>query len=172
MDFSTLIAARYSVRKYDPRPVPGEVLEKVLEAGRLAPTAHNNQPQRVLVVRSDEGMQQLRQTTGCLFDAPMALVVCADRGASWKREGDGWDSAEVDGAIVATHMMLAAAEEGLGSCWVDWFDAALLRQLLALPEEFAPVCLMPLGYPAAGSRPSRLHASRKPLEETVFFEHF
>ena len=110
MEFLELAQKRYSVRSFSQRPVEQEKLEKVLEAGRLAPTATNAQPQRILVLQGQEEMNRRGQCTKFTFGAPMALVVCADKEAAWVRGCDGKNHAEIDACIVATHMMLEAAE--------------------------------------------------------------
>jgi len=172
MNFMELVKARYSVRSFDPRPVEKEQLDLVLQAGQLAPTAANRQPQRILVVASDEGMEKLKDCTPYTFDAPMVLLVCTDISLSWKRKYDGDDSGVVDAAIVATHMMMAAAELGLGSTWVGSFDPDALRTVFSIPETLIPVCLLPMGYPSAASQVPPSHFTRKDIFETVAYDSF
>ena len=167
MDFFKLCRARYSVRKFAPTPVEDSLLRQVLEAGAAAPTAKNLQPQRVYVLRSPEAMDKLRALTRCAFDAPMALLVCADVRAAWVNPFNGRSSAEMDASIAATQMMLQAAELGLGTTWCCWVDFPKAREVFALPEGIEPYCLLPLGYPAPGCAPSPQHTVRKPLTETV-----
>ena len=112
MDFLNLAAQRYSVRKFTDKPVGREVLDQILKAGYLAPTACNLQPQRILVINQQESLEKLRRCTPCHFDAPAALLVCYEKDACWKRKYDGKDSGDIDASIVTTHMMLEAQELG------------------------------------------------------------
>lgn len=170
MEFLDLAKGRCSVRKYADRPVEEEKLAAVLEAGRVAPTACNNQPQRILVVRSPEGRAKVAKAART-FDAPVVLIVCADREESWTREYDGMVSAQIDASIVTDHMMLQAAELGLGSCWICWFQPEVLRAEFQLPPQWEPVNLLVLGYSAAPAADPRRHDRlRRPLKETVFWE--
>ena len=167
MDFEKLSAERYSLRKFSDRPVEQEKLDLILEAGRNAPTAHNLQPQRIFVIRTPETLEKADGCTGSHFHPPVILVVAYDPETSWKRETDGKDHGEIDAAIAATQMMLQAADLGLGTTYVGMFEPEKL--LAAFPEMQGtmPVAMLTLGYPAEGAHPSRLHASRKPLEELV-----
>ena len=170
MDFATLSAERYSLRKFSDRPVEEEKLLAVLESGRNAPTAHNNQPQRILVLRSTEALEKVDGCSGVHFHPPVMLVVSYDPETAWKREGDGKNHGEIDAAIAATQMMLEAADLGLGTTYVGMFDPEKLHA--AFPEQLkglVPIALLPLGYPAEGAHPSRLHTDRKPLEELVTY---
>ena len=142
-------------------------MTQILEAGRAAPTACNFQPQRVFVIRSAEAREKLKKCTRCHFDAPVVLLVCCDKRASWKRKYDGADSGVVDASIVTTHMMLAAEALGVGSCWVMHFNPAVVRSEFALADELEPVALLPMGYPAAEAAPIAMHFERKPLIELV-----
>ena len=165
MDFQTLSAARYSLRKFDSRPVEQEKLDLILEAGRNAPTAHNYQPQRIFVLRTPGTLEKADACSGSHFNPPVMLVVCYDPAVSWKRETDGKDHGEIDAAIAATQMMLQAADLGLGTTYIGKFEPG--RLLEAFPEMAGtcPIALLPLGYPAEGAHPARLPTDRKPLEE-------
>ena len=167
MDFKTLSAARYSLRKFSSRPVGQEELDLILEAGRNAPTAHNYQPQRIFVLRSPEALEKIDACTGSRFHPPVMLVVAYDASVSWKRETDGKDHGEIDAAIAAAQMMLQAADLGLGTTYVGMFEPD--KVLAAFPEMAGtvPIALLPLGYPAEGAHPARLHTDRKPMEELV-----
>ena len=167
MDFAALSQARYSLRKFSGRPVEDETLELILKAGQNAPTAHNLQPQRFFVLRSPEALEKVDGCTASHFHPPVMIVVCADPAVSWKREYDGKDHGEIDAAIAVTQMMLQAADLGLGTTFIGLFDPEKL--MTAFPEMagLVPVALLPIGYPAEGAHPSRLHADRKPLEEFV-----
>ena len=163
MDFEKLCAERYSLRKYADRPVEAEKLEKVLEAGHNAPTAHNLQPQRILVMQSKEALEKAEECTACKFHAPVILVVAYDPAKAWNREGDMKNHGEIDATIAATQMMLQAADLGLGTCYVGMFSQEKLHELF--PE--IATAMFPLGYPAETAHPSRLHTDRMPLDEMV-----
>ena len=172
MNFLELAKERYSVRKFSDKKVEREKLDAILEAGRCAPTAVNYQPQRILVLESPEALEKLKKCTPCHFDAPLALLVCYDRGVSWKRSFDGHDMGEVDASIVTTQMMLEAAALGLGTTWVGYFDPEAVKREFALPGWLAPVAILPAGYPAADAAPAPFHEKRLAREETVFFNSF
>lgn len=167
MDFKTLSAARYSLRKFSSQSVEREKLDLILEAGRSAPTAHNYQPQRVFVLQTPEALEKADACSGSHFHPPVILAVCYDPAVAWKRENDGKNHGEIDAAIAAAQMMLQAADLGLGTTYVGMFDAEKL--LAAFPEMAGtvPIALLPLGYPAEDAHPARLHTDRKPLEELV-----
>lgn len=171
MSFTELIKQRYSVRKYDERPVEEEKLHKILEAGRLAPTGCNYQPQRILVVK-DEDLQKINECSPCIFGAPTVLVICYDKTVSWKSRS-GRDIGDVDATIVLTQMMYQAQELGIGSLIVGIYKEPLLRERFNIPDTYQIVSLMLLGYPAQDCEPHlQLHFERKPLEETVFYGSF
>jgi len=171
LEFSNLIKGRYSVRKFSAAPVEKEKLNAILEAGRVAPTAHNSQPQRILVIEDRAALDKLPDCTPCHFNAPLALLVCTDNSACWRRE-DGKLSGEIDAAIVCTHMMLEAANLGLGCTWVMMFDPEKMREAYNIPENIVPVTFLPIGYPAENARPSRLHGDRKSSDETIVYNQF
>ncbi len=166
-DFMRLIADRYSVRKFDGRALEPEVIEKILRAGQLAPTACNRQPQRIAVINSPEGLEKLHRCTECHFNAPAALLVCHDREACWKRGCDGKPSGDIDAAIVTTHMMLAASALGVGTTWVMHFIPEAVRQEFAVPERLEPTALLVMGYPAPDAAPYPGHLERKPIEQVI-----
>ena len=172
MEFTNLIEERYSVRSFKPEHLPNGVLEKILRAGHLAPTGCNYQPQRILVLNTDESMEKLRSCTKCHFGAPTALLVCHNTAESWVRKYDGALSSPVDAVIVATHMMLAAHDAGVGCCWVMHFDPAAVREAFGIPAGVEPAALLGLGWPAGDARPLPLHFKARPLEETVVYDHF
>ncbi|MHB8064572.1 MAG: nitroreductase family protein [Ruminiclostridium sp.] len=173
MKFINLAGDRYSLRKFSDKPVEKEKLDLVLKAGQLAPTAGNLQPQRILVIESSDALEKLKKCTPCHFNAPVALLVCYDNGASAKRNYDNYDTGEADASIVATHLMLQITDLGLGSTWVARFDPAAVRKEFSLPEHFVPVALLPMGYPAEDAAPNeQMHNHRKSLEDTVFYNHF
>jgi nitroreductase len=171
MNFMELSQARYSVRNYAATPVEEEKLNQILEAGRIAPTAANKQPQKVYVLKSEEALGRMRAATRMMYNAPLALLVCYDDTLSWKATvehfGEDYEGGEVDAAIVTTAMMMEATELGLGTLWARGFNAANIAAAADLPEHIHPVCLLLVGYPAAESVPGKMHTMRKPLAETV-----
>lgn len=173
MDFATLATEkRYSCRSYLARPVEGEKLNAILRTAHAAPTAVNRSPQRILVIQSPEGMEKLARCTRYTYGAPMALVVCYHRDEAWVRSYDGKMGGDIDAAIVASHIVLQAADLGLGSLWVGHFDPAVLRVEFQLPEEIVPVAIIDLGYPAEDGGPSNAHWQRRPMEDTLVYESF
>lgn len=167
MNFQELSAARYSLRKFDPRPVEQEKLELILEAGRNAPTAHNKQPQRFFVLQSPVALEKADACMGCHFHPPVIIAVGYDAGASWHREQDGKDHGEIDAAIAVTQMMLQAADLGLGTTYVGMFEPEKLRAAFPEMEGLHLVAMLPLGYPAETAHPARLHTQREPMEHFV-----
>ena len=172
MEFEKLIAERYSVRKFRDERLSEEDVEKILNAGHLAPTGCNYQPQRVLVLNTDESMEKLRSCTKCHFGAPSAMLVCYNSDETWKRPYDGALSAPVDAAIVATHMMLEAHNIGAGSCWVMHFNPEAMRKTFDIPENIIPAALLVMGYPAPDSEPIELHSKFRPMDEVVVYDRF
>lgn len=166
MNFLELVKARYSARRYAARQVETEKLDYILECARLAPSAVNFQPWRFRVITDRAALQALQQCykREWLATAPCVVVACVDHEASWHRRSDGKDHADIDVAIAVDHLCLAATEQGLGSCWVCNFDVASCREVLALPETWEPVVLVPLGYPE--DTPTEKH--RRPMEELCF----
>ena len=170
MEFKEVIEKRYSCKKYSSRKVEPEKLSAILEAGRLAPTAKNLQEQRIYVLQSEESLSIVDSATPCRYGAPVVLAVAFDRNNVFTYPGGKRDSGVEDAAIVATHMILAAADEGVDSCWLNFFDPEKLAAALGLPENEEILMLMDLGYAAEGSGPLPNHESRKPLSETVIYK--
>ena len=172
MNFEKLIKERYSVRNFKTEHLSDEVINKILEAGHLAPTGCNYQPQRILVLNTDEAMSKLRDCTKCHFGAPTAMLICHNKEESWIRKYDGALSSPVDSAIVTTHMMLAAHNEGVGCCWVMHFDPAAMRESFNIPESIEPLALLVMGYPAEDAKPIEMHYKTRPIDEVVFYDSF
>lgn len=167
MDFLSLAKARYSCRKYKPDPVPTEVLDKILEAGRVSPSAHNNQPYRLIVVQSPEGLEKVRKT-GKVYTSPVAIIVCGHTGEAWENNFDSRKSTETDAAIVTDHMMLEAASLGVASLWMCWFDRAEIKRDFALDDQLDPISILLLGYAEGEARsPERHDQYRRKLDELV-----
>jgi nitroreductase len=169
MEFTELIERRRSVRGYRPDPVEPDKLRRVLEAARLAPTACNRQPFRILVVSTRGREQELRRIYHAPWFASAPLIVCACGlpKENWVRR-DGKNYNDVDVTIAMDHLILAAANEGLGTCWIAAFDPAAAREVLALPPNVELVAVTPLGYPAE----TPVGPGRRPLEELVYYEHW
>lgn len=170
MDFLELIKNRYSCRSFSDKPVEKEKLEKILEAGRVAPTGRNYQPQRILVLQDPKKLEQLSQCTTYGWNAPVIMIVCYDKNISWKRKFDGKDGGTMDASIVATHMMLEIENLGLGTTWIGSFDPNKIKEVYNIPEHYEVVALLPVGYKSANSVPSSLHEKRNTLEEIVFWD--
>ena len=167
MEFKEVVRNRYSCKKYGDRQVEPEKLEAILEAGRLAPTAKNLQEQHIYVVQSPEVLGRIDAVTPCRYNAPTVLVVAYDRNNVFTYPGGRRNSGTEDATIVATHMILAAADEGVDSCWVNFLDPDKLAEVLGLPENEDVLMVMDLGYAAEGAGPLPNHGSRKPLSDTV-----
>ena len=170
MEYSDLISARYSVRAYRPDPVEDEKLQVVLEAARLAPTAANRQPFRIIVMQTTGREEEISSIYGrpWFVQAPLVIGVCAISSLAWVRESDRFNARMIDTAIVMDHLILAAANLGLGTCWVAAFNPQAARSVMQLPEEVEPVIFTPLGYPADQPGPKK----RKPLSELVSYERW
>ena len=167
MEFSEVIKKRYSVKKFDGRKVEKEKLNEILEAGRLAPTAKNLQEQKIYVVESDEKLAKIDKLTPCRYNAGTVLVVAFDKNNLYTYPGGKSDSGIEDATIVATHMLLAATNANVDSCWVNFFNPEDMQKELGLPENEEVVMMMDLGHGASDAKPLDNHYSRKELKETV-----
>ena len=170
MEYSELIAARYSVRAYRPDPIEDEKLKAILEAVRLAPTAANRQPIQLIVMHTAGREAEIGKIYGkpWFVQAPLVIAVCAISSQAWVRESDRFNARLIDAAIVADHLILEATNQGLGTCWIAAFNVEAARSVLQLPEQVEPVIFTPLGYPA--NEPGQ--KIRKPLNELVRYEHW
>ncbi len=167
MEFSEVVKNRYSCKKYSDREVEDFKLKKILEAGRLAPTAKNLQEQKIYVIQSDEYLAKIDKATPCRYGAPVVLAVAYNSNEVFLYPGGKRDSGLEDATIVATHMMLAAANEGVDSCWLNFFNPDELAADLGLPENEEIIMLLDIGYAADGAGVLPNHFSRKELDETV-----
>lgn len=168
MSFMDLCKSRYSTRKFTDKPVEQEKLDYILEAGRIAPTGRNLQPQKVYVIKSAEAVAKVREAAAPMgYNAPMMLVVGYDKNISAKADvwGETYDLGESDAVIVATSMMYAAEDVGIGTLWARGFNSRKVAKALDLPDNIEVVCLLDLGY--SDCEPSPKHFDRKPLAETV-----
>ncbi|MBO6106787.1 MAG: nitroreductase family protein [Stomatobaculum sp.] len=166
--FFELAKARYSVKGFDGKPVEPEKLQQILDAGNVAPTAKNNQPQRIYVIQSEDALAKARALTPCTYKASTVLLFTYNKDEVFLYPGaEMVSSGAEDVSIVATHIMLEAADLGVGSCWVNFFEPAKAKELFNLPDNEVPVLLMPLGYPAEGIAPLENHMKKKALDQTV-----
>lgn len=153
MEFSDIIRDRYSCKKYDGRQLSQEQLSAILEAGRLAPTAKNLQEQHVYVIQSEEGLAKVDEVTPCRFGAPTVLLVAFNKDDVFTYPGDKRTSGVEDATIVATHMLLAAANEGVDSCWINKFDPERACEAFGLPADEDVLMFLDLGFAAEGVTP-------------------
>lgn len=170
MTFIQLAHQRYSVRKFSPKPIEPEKLNAVLEAARLAPTAKNLQAYHIYVVNSPEGMEKMRTLTSCHYGAPTVLIFTKNTQEEWHHPQEQERTSGVqDASIVATHAMFAAAEQGLGTCWLNFFSPQEVSRAYNLPAHEVPVLLMPIGYAADDCTPADRHQERKELKDVVTY---
>lgn len=192
MDFRDISKMRVTVRKFDPRPVEKEKLDLILEAGRWSPTAVDFQPQRILVLRTPERLDLVRQFCTFGFDqkyadlaeecgaadrsknvyyygAPLVFLVCWDKTVCWTHPQNGQSSGSTDATIVTTHMMLEAASLGLGTVWISYFDHDKARALLGIPEHYEINGMLYVGYPSKDFTPNpKMSGKRYPIAHTCF----
>lgn len=172
MEFIDLIKERFSVRSFSDKKVEEKKIEKIIEAGHLAPTGCNFQPQKILVIESEDAISTLKKCTRCHFDAPLAMLVCYDKERCWTRKYDGEQSGVVDASIVTTHMMLKAWEEGVGSTWVMHFDPFAMRTEFNIPDNIIPVALLVMGYAADDAEPKHYHNEFREIDDVVTYNKF
>lgn len=181
MDFFDVIRTRRSVRSYRPDPIPGDVLDLVLEAARIAPSACNRQPWRFIIVKDEATKRKLvlacnDQRWIWIAEAPVIIIACGnnkiyDYGNNHGGYMGGM-SMLVDVSIAFTHLILAARAEGLGTCWIGWFSNDQVKKLLNMPEDWNVVALTPLGYPSVRNEAFREPCNRKSVEEIVSTDEF
>ena len=171
MSFLEMAEARYSVRDYTDKMVEQEKLKKILEAAHVAPTAANKQPARLVVVQEEEGLKKIGKAAN-IYGAPLAIIVCSDHTKAWTRPFDQKKTTDIDATILTDHMMMEAAELGLGSVWICYFKPDVIRQEFQLPDTLEPVNILAIGY-ANGSPadPKRHVTQRIPLDELVYYEN-
>ncbi|MCM1349514.1 MAG: nitroreductase family protein [Firmicutes bacterium] len=167
MTFKELAHKRFSCKSFSDKKISQETLTDILECGRLAPTAKNLQEQHIYVATSSESLAKIDECTPCRYGAPVALVVAFDKTNVYHYPGGSRDSGIEDASIVATHLMLGAADAGVDSCWVNCFDPDKLHTLLGLPENEEILMILDLGYGSENAVPLPNHGLRKPLDETV-----
>lgn len=170
MNFLKLVNERYSCRSFSTKKVETEKIEQILEAARLAPTARNFQPQRILVLTEQEQLKKLSGCTQYGWNAPIVMILFYDQNVSYKRDKyDNKEFGDIDISIVATHMMLEVQSLGLGTTWVGSFDPQKLIKIYAIPQNLVPVAILPIGYPSEDSSPSKLHFQRNEISNFVYW---
>ena len=170
MSFLETARSRCSVRSYANKKVESEKLDMIIQAAHAAPTAANLQPVRLIVVQSSEGLEKIGKAAN-IYGAPLAVIVCCDRSKAWTRPFDGKQTVDIDASILTDHMMLQAADLGLGSVWICYFKPDVIRAEFKLPDELEPINILAIGYsnePPAD--PKRLDVQRIPLSELVRYE--
>ena len=168
MEFEDIIRKRTAVRKFSDTKIEIEKLDKILASGRLAPTAKNNQPFKIYVVNSEEGLMKIDNASRCRYGAKTVLIVCGNIEEAYHK-GD-YSTYEMDSCIVATHMMLEATNIGVDNIWIESFDEDILRNEFNIPNDYIPVCLLPLGYKALDCPINPLHEKRKNIEDIVEYK--
>ena len=168
MEFEEVIKNRFSCRKFSDKIIKQDVLNKILEVGRIAPTAKNNQPVKIYVIQSDEAIEKIDKATMCRYGAKTVLLICGDKETAFKE--NEYSSYEMDSSIVTTHMMLEATNLGVDSLWIRLFDGDITRREFNIPENIIPVCLLALGYKKEECNPSKLHSIRKNIEDLVEYK--
>ncbi len=169
MNLLELAQKRCSIRKYASSPVEDEKLAYILEAGRMAPSAVNFQPWYFVIIRQEAGRAKIQECYAREWfrSAPLYILVCGDHSQSWKRSSDRKDHMDIDVAIATEHISLAAAEQGLGSCWVCNFDTDLCRKHFNLPDTIEPAVILTIGYPESPDLFEQTSKTRKTLEEII-----
>lgn len=169
MDFMDVVKKRFACKKFKDNQITKEQLDMILEAGRLAPTAKNNQEQHIYVVQSKEGLAKIDSLTPCRYNSPTVLIVAFDKTNTFTYPGQKYDSGIEDASIVATHMLLASKNVGVDSCWINYFDPDKVKETFVLPENEEVLTCIDLGYATDETKPGPTHDSRKPIEDTVSY---
>jgi nitroreductase len=164
--FQDVLESRFSCRSFEPKKISLEELNYILEMSRLAPTAKNKQPQRIVVVENEGLLERLKEATPFTFDAKTVLVVSYDKDSCWIRKNDSKSYGEVDATIAITHILLAATSIDIGSVFVGVFDEQKVKDILDLPQNYGVVGIVPLGYP----KEIKPHNTRLDLEELVIYK--
>ena len=165
MEFNEVIKKRTATRKFKDVLVNDDIINQILEAGRLAPTAKNQQPQLIYVIKSKDGLAKIDSASPCRYNAPVVLLICSDKNIAWHK--DDYSTYEMDASIVATHLMLEATNLGVDSVWVEMMDKNIIKQAFNLNSGVEPICLLPIGYATDDYMGNPMHNKRKDLSETV-----
>ncbi len=169
MDFLTLAKERYSCRKLTDKEIEPEKIERILQATIAAPTAKNLQPYKIWKVTSAESKEKIEQVAKFPFvkSVNLVFVVGVKKDGAFVRPFDNLNYAEIDGAIVATHLMLAVKAEGLDTTWVGMFDAPKLKELIPEMQDYELIAIFPVGYAAEDATPAARHNERRAISEAV-----
>ncbi len=173
MDFLELAKLRYSSRKYSEKKIEEKKLNKLIEAGRIAPSAVNKQPWHIIVIQEEEELNTIKECyhRDWIKTAPLVLAICGDHDEAWHRQ-DGKDHCDIDISIITDHITLQATELGLASCWVCNFEPEKTKEVLKLPKNIEPIVLLPIGYPEDAPKENRHDKLRKNQNEFVHFGKF
>lgn len=170
MDFLNLIKNRYSCRNFSEKEIEKEKIIKILECGRIAPTACNMQPQRILVLNEKNSLEKLSSVAN-IYNAPLALVICGDKNSVWTRPFDEKNTLDIDASIVTTYMMSEAHSLGINSVWICFFDSLQIKTILNIPDNLEVISILALGYSDEKAPSSdRYSQERLPLNKTTFFK--
>ena len=164
MNFLSFAKERFAVRSFSDTPVAQEKTDAILEAAQIAPTAGNHQPQRIKIVQGEDAIAKFDKCSPCRYGAPLVFIVCYESETVINRMDGGESSGQVDAAIVTTHMMLEAHEQGLNTVWVMMFDTNKLREEFEIPESIIPVAALVTGYKSDDAVPHPFHTDKKPIE--------
>ena len=168
MSILDIAKRRFSVRSYLDKEISQETLDTILEAAHVAPTAANMQPVRLLIVKSDEANEKLAKAA-IIYNAPVAIIVCADTNRAWTRPFDGMKTTDIDASIITDHMMLTATEQGLGSVWICYFKPDVIKEEFHLPSGLEPINILALGYTEEKADANRHESQRIPMNEFVSY---
>ena len=169
--FLQLAKDRFSVRYYEKKPVEQEKIDAILDAARVAPTAKNLQPFHIYILQSKEVIAKINELSRCAYEAPVVFIVCYDKSKAWVSPFDPGDNSGImDTSIVGTHMMMEAFEQGLGSCWVKFFDAREVAAAFEIPENHTPSFLLDVGYPANGAAPAKPHFEKREVKDFTSYK--
>jgi len=171
MDFKDLAHRRYSVRSYQSTPVGQKILIDVIEAALLAPSAVNFQPWKFVVVTEPDLLSRLHSCyhRDWFKTAPACIVAIGDHEKGWRRPTDDKDYTDIDVAIAIDHLMLAATEIGLGTCWICHFNTEKCSEIFDLSSNLEPIAMIPIGYPLTDKLPVK---NRKSIDQMVFWNCF
>ncbi|MBP5684611.1 MAG: nitroreductase family protein [Bacilli bacterium] len=165
MEFEDIIRRRTATRKFSDKKIEQEKIDKILEAGRLAPTAKNKQPIKIYVVNSNEGLNKIDKASRCRYGASTVFIVCGNKNEAFQKENH--TTYEMDACIVATHMLLEATNLNVDNIWVELFDEQVLREEFKIPSEIVPVCILPMGYKDIDCPLNPMHNIRKDINDLV-----
>lgn len=168
MSFIELAEKRYSVRSFSDKKIEQEKVDLILKAAQLAPTGCNNQPQKLLVIKGEEMLSKWHKCTKFNFNETLVILTCYDKSLCWTRPFDGKTCGVIDASIVTTHMMLEAADIGVGSTWIMYFDPELVSREFNISDDYEIVSALVMGYPSDDAKPAHLHGKTKPIEELMF----